>query len=246
MRRPFSEYRVLSFDCYGTLIDWETGIWDALQPLIAAGNEGRVVRGDALSAFARFEAEQEDATPGMAYPEVLKLVHRRLGRSFGLATTAELDDRFALSIDEWPAFPDSADALRYLGTRYRLAVLSNVDRRSFSASNRKLGVEFDAVYTAEEIGYYKPDPHNFEFMLSRLRSDFGIEHQDVLHVAQSLYHDHVPATALGLSTAWIDRQRLSEGGEWGATAAIDERPTTDYIFFSLAELVDAVRMEHLH
>lgn len=118
-------------------------------------------------------------------------------------------------------------------------ILSNVDRASFAASNARLEVEFDAVYTAEEIGSYKPDPRNFEYMLDHLATDFGIEPQGVAHVAQSLYHDHVPAQSLGLATAWIDRQRLSEGGDWGATARIEHLPIPDHHFFSMAELAEA-------
>ncbi len=168
-------------------------------------------------------------------------MHHDLARQFDLETSHELDRAFGASIPDWPAFPDSADALRYLQTRYRLVILSNVDRHSFAASARRLGVDFDAVYTAEDIGSYKPDPANFEYLLSRLRDDFGLEPGDLLHVAQSLFHDHLPAQRLGLATAWIDRQRLSEGGEWGATAPVEERPEPDYVFFSLAELADAVR-----
>ncbi len=241
MPRLLSEYRVLSFDCYGTLIDWERGIWAALQPLLAANVRTDLPRSEALAAFARSEAAHEARTPGLAYPEVLARVHHDLARQFDLETSHELDRAFGASIPDWPAFPDSADALRYLQTRYRLVILSNVDRHSFAASARRLGVDFDAVYTAEDIGSYKPDPANFEYLLSRLRADFGLEPGDLLHVAQSLFHDHLPAQRLGLATAWIDRQRLSEGGEWGATAPVEERPEPDYVFFSLAELADAVR-----
>ena len=140
----------------------------------------------------------------------------------------------------WPAFPDTADALRYLKTRYRLVILSNVSRDGFAASNRKLGVEFDAVYTAQDIGSYKPAPANFEYLLEHLRRDLGLDKQDILHTAQSLFHDHVPAKSFGLATAWIDRQRLSETGNWGATAKLDELPTTDFLFHSMGEMAAAV------
>ena len=125
---------------------------------------------------------------------------------------------------------DTADALRYLKTRYKLVILSNVSRDGFAASNRKLGVEFDAIYTAEDIGAYKPSPANFHYLLERLDSDFGLQKDDILHTAQSLFHDHVPAKAFGLANAWIDRQRLSESGKWGATAEVAERPETDYLY----------------
>ena len=134
----------------------------------------------------------------------------------------------------WPAFPDTADALRALERHYRLVILSNVHRDGFAASNRKLGVEFDAIYTAQDIGSYKPADANFEYLLSHLKSDFGLEKADILHTAQSLHHDHTPARRFGLANAWIDRQRLSEGGSWGATEKVEAMPETDFVFFSMA------------
>ena len=117
-------------------------------------------------------------------------------------------------------------------------ILSNIDRASFAASNVKLAGDFDAVYTAEDIGSYKPDPRNFHYLLDHLQSDLGVGPENVLHVAQSLYHDHVPAQSFGLATVWIDRQRLSDGGDWGATAHVEQLPPTDYKFFSMEELAD--------
>jgi 2-haloalkanoic acid dehalogenase type II len=122
-------------------------------------------------------------------------------------------------------------------------ILSNVNRDGFAASNRKLGVEFDAVYTAEDIGAYKPDPANFEFLLEHLRVDLGLQPADILHTAQSLFHDHLPAQKVGLATAWIDRQRLSKDGDWGATARLDKVPKTDFLFHSMAEMASAVAAE---
>ena len=139
--------------------------------------------------------------------------------------------------------PDSADALRVLKRHYQLVILSNVHRDGFAASNRKLGVAFDAIYTAQDIGSYKPAPANFEYLLAHLKSDLGLEPGDVLHTAQSLHHDHVPAKAVGLANVWIDRRRLSEGGDWGATAHVTERPEIDRTFFTLAEMAEAVERE---
>ena len=115
--------------------------------------------------------------------------------------------------------------------------------RASPASNRKLGVAFDAVYTAEEVGSYKPADANFEYLLSHLKSDFDLDCSDVLHTAQSLRHDHAPANRFGLANAWIDRQRLSEGGSWGATEKVEATPTTDFIFFSMGEMAAAVEAE---
>jgi 2-haloalkanoic acid dehalogenase type II len=235
------DFKVLTFDCYGTLIDWETGIWDAFQPLITDNARDDVLRGDTLEAFARFESIIESESPGMPYPEVLEGVHRAVAGHFGLQSTPELESEFGRSVPNWPAFPDTADALRFLKSRYRLVILSNIDRRSFAASNRKLGVEFDAVCTAEEIGSYKPEPANFDYLLAHLQRNFGLEKSDILHTAQSLFHDHVPASTLGLATAWIDRQRLSESGHWGATARLKEIPSTDFLFHSMGEMASAVK-----
>jgi 2-haloalkanoic acid dehalogenase type II len=236
MTRALTDFQALSFDCYGTLIDWETGVWDAMQPLLMANGADAPGRAAALSAFGEIESAQQAATPGMLYSRVLAHVHNAVARRFDLATTVDLDRAFGASIPHWPAFPDTADALRRLKKRFRLVILSNVHRDGFAASNRKLGTEFDAVYTAEQIGSYKPDPRNFEFMLRRLHEELGIEKAAVLHTAQSLFHDHVQARAFGLANAWIDRQRLAEGGDWGATAPVEERPKVDFRFPTLAAM----------
>ena len=238
--RSLTDYRVLTFDCYGTLIDWECGIWDAFQPLMMRNPETHLTREDALRAFAQCESGQERATPGLRYPDLLARVHARMAERFDLKTDDELDAAFGASVPHWPAFPDTADALRLLKRHYKLVILSNVHRSGIAASNRKLGVEFDAIYTAEDIGSYKPADANFEYLLAHLKADLSLEPSDVLHTAQSLYHDHVPARKFGLATAWIDRQRLSEGGSWGATERVEAIPKTDYVFFSLGETAEAV------
>jgi 2-haloalkanoic acid dehalogenase type II len=243
MAKRLSDYKALTFDCYGTLIDWEAGIWDALQPMLGMHNRSDITRRDALEAFGDLEHQQETDTPGMLYTDILTLVHKGLASRFELQTTAELDAEFGRSLAHWPAFPDTADALRYLKQHYKLIILSNVSRDGFAASNRKLGVEFDAIYTAEDIGSYKPSAANFEYLLERLSEDHGLQKSDILHTAQSLYHDHVPARAIGLANAWIDRQRLSESGDWGATAKVDAKPDLDFVFFSMQELADADRAE---
>jgi len=238
--QQLGKFKALTFDCYGTLIDWETGIWDAFQPLISSNGRSDVRRKEVLEAFAMFENRQESATPDMLYPEILASVHDCVATRFSLRTTRELNTGFGGSLPHWPAFPDTADALRYLKTRYSLVILSNVNREGIAASQRKLGVEFDAVYTAEDIGAYKPSAENFEYLLQHLERDHGLGKEDILHTAQSLFHDHVPARSFGLATAWIDRQRLSESGEWGATSRLDEIPTTDFLYHSMGELAAAV------
>ncbi len=243
MAKPLLDYTTLTFDCYGTLIDWESGIWDAYQPLIAASGRADITRGDALAAHARLESAQQAATPGMLYRELLVRVHGGFARRYGLETTAEMDAAFGASVSHWPAFPDTADALRRLKKRYKLVILSNIDRAGFKASNRKLGVVFDAIYTAEDIGSYKPSARNFEVMLERLEADHDTGAGQILHTAQSLFHDHVPAGDFGLARAWIDSQGLSAGGAWGATAEVTERPEVDFLFPTMAAMADAVEAE---
>lgn len=235
-----NNFKALTFDCYGTLIDWETGIWDALQPLIAANAGSDVHRNGALEVFGSLESRMESDRPGMPYPEILADVHCGIAGHFGLQTNEDLDFAFGGSVPGWPVFPDTTEALLYLKTQYKLVILSNVHRDGFAASNRKLGVAFDAIYTAQDIGSYKPDHANFRFLLDHLEKDLGVKKHEVLHTAQSLFHDHVPAKAFGLATAWIDRQRLSESGQWGATASLDEIPRTDFVFHSMKAMASAV------
>ena len=237
-----TDYRVLTFDCYGTLIDWEGGIWDALQPLIMRGGAD-VNRDTALLAFAKFETVHEREHPDLRYPDLLARVHRSIAESLGIESSDALDEAFGASVPLWPAFADTADALRVLKRHYKLVILSNVHRDGFAASNRKLGVEFDAIYTAEDIGSYKPADANFEYMLAHLKSDLGLDKPDILHTAQSLHHDHTPARRFGLANAWIDRQRLSQGGSWGATEEVEAMPETDFVFFSMGEMAEAVAAE---
>lgn len=231
---------MLTFDCYGTLIDWESGIWDAFQPLIMASGKAGVHRTAVLEIFGVCESRVEVESPHLPYPEVLAQVHRAVANQLGLQTSPTLDQDFGQTLAHWPAFPDTADALRLLKKHFKLVILSNVHRDGFAASNRKLGVDFDAIYTAQDIGSYKPNPANFDYLLSHLRADFGLQPRDILHTAQSLHHDHVPAQAMGLATAWIDRQRLSVTGNWGATTKPEKMPRPDYLFHSMAEMAEFV------
>lgn len=241
MAKKLTDYEVLTFDCYGTMIDWESGIWDALQPLILENKREDMTREITLRAFAKIAAAQEITTPDMVCSDLLTHVHRDIAKEFEMDSNTEFDRDFGSSIPHWPAFPDSADALRKLKRHFKLVILSNVHRDGFSASNRKLGVEFDAIYTAQDIGSYKPNVGNFDYMLSHLKSDLGIEQDQILHTAQSLYHDHVPATKVGLDKAWIDRQDLSNSDNWGATAIVDNRPEVDFKFSTLMEMAESIQ-----
>lgn len=232
-------FQVLSFDCYGTLIDWETGLLAALQPLLARTGD-HVTPASALECFARHETAQQTETPAMLYADLLAQVHRRLATEWGVPATGQEHRQFGASIADWPAFPDTAAALQYLGRHYKLVILSNVDRASFAGSNRRLGVTFDAVYTAQDIGSYKPDRENFRYLLEHLAA-LGHGRGDILHTAQSLFHDHVPAKDCGLATCWIDRRDGQPG--WGATTPPPEGAAWDFRFPTLAALAEAHRRE---
>ncbi len=235
-----SDFKVMTFDCYGTLIDWEAGIFSALQPL--AARAGRSKTGDPLlENFARHESAQEEETPAMPYSQLLAVVYRRLAREWGITVSNEEANIFGASVPDWPEFTDSVESLRYLKRHFKLVILSNVDRISFRSSNERLKVRFDAIYTAQDVESYKPSPRNFEYMLRRLKDDFRLEGRDVLHTAQSLFHDHVPANRFGLASAWIDRRHAAKG--WGATMPPSGTPKIDFRFDSMAALVDAHRAE---
>jgi putative hydrolase of the HAD superfamily len=233
------DFKVLAFDCYGTLIDWESGMIDGLAPLTKR-LERTLTRNEILEAHARHESSQQRQTPTKRYQEVLAIVYRRLAEEWGLSAGWDECVRYGHSIRDWSAFPDSVDALQYLKRHYKLVILSNVDNESFSASNRKLGVDFDAIYTAEDIGSYKPADANFEYMLTQLKS-LGFEKSDILHTAESLFHDHAPANRHGLKSCWIYRRHAQEG--FGATMPPGELPRYDFRFNSMAELVEAHKLE---
>jgi 2-haloacid dehalogenase len=235
-----SEFDALSFDCYGTLIDWEAGLTAALTSW--AGRRDLSLSGqELLLGFSTLESPVQTEHPTDLYPDILARCLRRLGRKVG----AEVDDadaeRMARSVPDWPAFPDSHDALVALGRRYQLIILSNVDRASFAGSNRRLGVQFTSVLTAQDIGSYKPSARNFA-ALAKEADRLGVAPGRLLHVAQSLFHDHVPAKAAGLPTVWINRRQTRPG--WGATPAPDAPVTPDWEFDSMAAFAAAVEQAH--
>lgn len=234
-----TDFKVLSFDCYGTLIDWETGISEALQPLLAR-SEKALSRDQVLETFARHEAAQESETPSMIYSELLRVVHTRMAKEWGIEPKAKESEAFGRSIPNWPAFADSPKALQYLKQHYKLVILSNVDRASFKASNARLPVDFDYIFTAQDIGSYKPNLHNFKYMIQKV-GQAGHQKQELLHTAESLFHDHGPANQVGLASAWIYRRHAKKG--FGATRPPDAMPKYDFRFASLTEMIEAHRAE---
>jgi 2-haloacid dehalogenase len=228
----YGAFDALTFDCYGTLIDWETGILAGLRAAFAPHGVGA---GDdeLLESYANAEAALE-AGPYLRYREILARAARAIASSLGATLSDDEAAMFGGSVADWPAFPDSVDALARLKTRFRLGVLTNCDDDLFAASNRRLGVDFDWIVTAQQVGSYKPDERNVVALLERLAAD-GVAPERILHVAQSLYHDHAPAQRLGVRSVWIDRRRGRSGA--GATPPADARP--DAAFGSMAELAAA-------
>ena len=224
----FEQFDVLTFDCYGTLIDWEAGILSALRAPLAA--HGLDVASDVLlESFARHEAAVE-AGPYRRYREVLSEVLAALLAEQGAEATPEERQAFGASVKSWPAFSDSVPALARLHERFKLGVITNCDDDLFAASEEMLGLEFDWLVTAQQAKRYKPNPRGFELMFERV----GLPPARILHVAQSLYHDHVPAKRLGLSTVWVDRR----GGRPGSGATPPAEATPDLTVSDMATFAE--------
>ena len=234
-----SDFKALTFDCYGTLIDWETGMVKALEPLTSRVKP-TLTRNAILEAHARAESMQQRFTPAKNYRDILATVYKRLADEWRVSVGWDEARTYGASVGEWPAFPDSADALAYLKQHFKLVILSNVDNQSFAASNKRLGVAFDAIYAAEDIGSYKPDQRNFAYMLENLER-LGVKKGEILHTAESMFHDHAPANIAGLKSAWIYRRNADQG--FGATMPPCDMPKYDFRFDSMADLVAAHRAE---
>ncbi|MGQ0642072.1 MAG: haloacid dehalogenase type II [Gemmatimonadaceae bacterium] len=212
----FDDYDVLSFDCYGTLIDWERGIVTALKPVFAAHSIS-IDRRKALELFGELESTIESGE-FVEYRIVLQHVLDGLGTLLGFTPSAGEREAFANSVRDWPPFSDSSRALKALHTKYKLAVISNVDDDLFAHSTRRLDVAFDWIITAQQVRSYKPSLKNFEHAFERI----GVPRVRQLHVAQSLFHDIAPAKSLGLATVWVNRRSGKDGS--GATPAARAEP----------------------
>ena len=230
-----TDFKALTFDCYGTLIDWESGMVEGLKPLTSRLSE-KLSRDQILEAHARHESSQQTWTPGKRYCELLPIVYKRLAEEWGISHSPEECIEYGRSVKYWPAFKDSSGALQYLKKHFKLVILSNVDNESFAGSNKRLHVEFDAVYTAEDAGSYKPSDRNFEYMIDKLKG-LGVEKNEILHTAESMFHDHVPGMRHGLASCWIYRRNAQKG--FGATMNPGDLPGVDFQFNSMADLVKA-------
>ncbi|EEY16607.1 haloacid dehalogenase [Verticillium alfalfae VaMs.102] len=232
-----SDYKLLAFDVYGTLIDWEQGALTALQPLLD-DNSASISRSHLLNAFHECEAAQQVKTPELKYAQLLATIHPQIATKLGLAApTAAESEAFGNSVSSWPAFPDTVDALRRLSSHYKLVVLSNVDRESFKGSNEGplQGVPFDLIITAQDVGSYKPNLQNFVHMLREVKERFGVDKEHVIQTAQSQFHDHHPAKEIGIKSSWIIRP--------GAVMGNRDQEIWDWKYDTLGQMADALEAE---
>jgi len=212
----FDQYEVLTFDCYGTLIDWETGILGALQPVL--NRHGiKMEDPELLRLYGELETQAEEGV-FKAYKEILGSVLKGFGARLEFDPEQEELEHFQKCIREWPPFADSTRALNSLQKKYKLAILSNIDNDLFRFSAQHLQIDFDYVMTAQQIGSYKPSHKNFEYAISKL----NLPSSKILHVAQSLFHDIKPAREVGLDTVWVNRRSGKTGT--GATPPATAEP----------------------
>ncbi|MGH3457788.1 HAD-IA family hydrolase [Aeromicrobium sp.] len=229
-------FKALSFDCYGTLIDWEAGLSAVLVPwALEQGLD--LPDADLLLAYGDNESTVQKETPAALYPDVLATAFRRTGDTLGHPVSDAWAKRLGSSVPNWPPFPDSADALARLAEHYQLIILSNVHRDGFAGSNKHLRGDFAAIITAEDVGAYKPAENHFRALDATLPG-LGVDRTELLHVAQSLFHDHVPAKREGLPSVWINRQHDRPG--WGATPEPSGEWSYSLEFGSMGDFADAV------
>lgn len=226
----FDDFEVLLFDCYGTLIDWESGILSGIKPILFKHNidfsDNKI-----LELYAELEVKIENGNY-IKYKNVLRRVVEEFGKKLNFKPSSIELECLVKTFDNWMPFPDTVDSLKKLKEKYRLAILSNVDDDLFTISAKHLKVKFDYIITAERVKSYKPSLKNFKFAIDKI----GISEDKIIHVAQSLYHDIIPAKGLGLSTIWINRRKDKDG--FGATPVASAKP--DMIFPDLKSLVSAV------
>jgi 2-haloacid dehalogenase len=226
----FDDFDVLIFDCYGTLIDWESGILSGIKPILF--NHSIDLDDDQiLELYAEIEVKIENEDY-ISYKKVLRNVVQEFGKKLNFKPISYEIDCLVETFDNWLPFPDTVDALRKLKTKFKLAILSNVDNDLFAITAKNLEVKFDYIITAEQVGNYKPSLENFKFAINKI----GVSQDKIIHIAQSLYHDIIPAKELGLVTIWINRRKGKEG--FGATPAASAKP--DMEFPDLKSLVSTI------
>jgi 2-haloacid dehalogenase len=222
----FESIRLITFDCYGTLIDWESGMLAVLRPMFSQDSQ---TPGDArlLELYGDVEAELESG-PYLPYRQVLSQAAQEMGRRLGTAVSEQQGAEFAQSLTQWGPFDDTVSALQSLAKRFELGIISNVDDDLFAETRKMLPVDFAFVVTAQQVRSYKPAHGNFQEALRRS----GVDSFQVLHAGQSLYHDIAPANALGISNVWVNRPSARPG----SGAARPAVATPSYEVRSLADL----------
>lgn len=244
-----TSYKALSFDIYATLIDWETGIHAQLLPLLSRLPKGHSlwnksladIRDYLLTRYAAHEHRLEIQHPNEKYSKLLSMVYENVAADMEIAVTLAESEAFGGAIGKWPAFEDTVAAMQKLGKYYKLIALSNVDKVSFANTLRGPlnGVKFDAIYVAEDIGTYKPDPNNFNYLVEHAHQEFGIQKSDICHTAQSLPFDHIPVAAMGFRPAvWISRG----GGRMGMgdLEAVKDKVNIGATYQTLGDMAIAV------
>lgn len=238
MKSKLTNYKLLSFDVYGTLIDYEGGVVASMQPILERAGKTDMDPLTILKASQPTFKDEQKKNPAKLYSDLLTTCHPVICKELGLPEpTAEESKAFGASVGGWPAWPDSVSALRRLKKNFKMVVLSNVDNASFKANNANCldGFEWDLVLTAEDIGSYKPDLKNFEYMLKAVKDKFGVEKHEVLQTAQSQLHDHHPCQDMGITSAWIYRPGSIKGDR--------DDPVYNWKFDELADMADAVDEE---
>ncbi|RFU81297.1 haloacid dehalogenase [Trichoderma arundinaceum] len=244
-----TSYKALSFDIYATLIDWESGIFSQFLPLLGKlpkehplWNKSLIdIRAYLLTKYSTHEHKLEIQYPNEKYSTLLSMVYTNVAAELGVATTYNEAEAFGGAIGKWPAFADTVAAMQKLGKYYKLIALSNVDKVSFANTLQGPlnGVQFDAIYVAEDIGTYKPNLNNFNYLIEHARQDFGIDKNDICHTAQSLTFDHIPIASMGFRPAvWISRGGGSMG--MGDLEAVKDRVNIGATFETLGDMAEAV------
>ena len=242
------DFKLLSFDCFGTLVDWESGIYTELHPLIARLPPNHVLKNDRKGIIKVFNKEEVSlcrTSPGLSYNILLQEAYYNLASALSLPRPPQAEaEHIGGSVGRWPAFPDTVAALNRLAQHYKLVILSNVDNESFSQtlSGPLKDVQFDAVHTAQDIGTYKPDLNNFRYLLKHVKEDLGVEKEQVLHTGHGLKADHVAAKQMGMVSAWIARGD-GEGGPGTELEEVEGKVTFTWQFDSMKEMADAVDEE---
>ncbi|KAI8955556.1 HAD-like domain-containing protein [Xylaria longipes] len=248
-----TSFKALSFDCYGTLIEWERGILNSLQPLVSQLPESHPLKTDPpVAAMMRLEeitTEHETRTPSLPYNELLVMSLSDLAHETGVALSDSISEPFGNAVGTWGPFPDTVAGLQKLAQHYKLIILSNVDNANMAATvGKQLSpARFDAVYTAQDIGSYKPAHANFQYLFGHAKKDLGVDWQkgDLLHVAHSLRVDHVPAKELGLRSVWISRGKEKQGteGMGGLWEKYKDVTAFEWRFNSIGEFADEVERQ---